>query len=610
MLSLTMGCYAPTPATGLSCTNDNECPDEQICSPSLICVSPRSLHLLDHDRAIDFEQPGSTLEGAEIDAAGGITSRAWLTHGLRFRAIAQASFDSAELGQWDELTKLTTASIGTRYSSSVTWSSTPPPGLDVEDGRDLTLLLDGEIFLDAGAWKLELVADDVAFLELAAPREARASAAPQFERVLGGTNDTLTATYQAPVSGWYEVRLASSNTRGGGELELRGDHNGSGLRRFEGAQLRFHVPPDLRGLMQDAFDSPHLLHWRSSRIVESLRSVSFDTGAPPGVGISSSGEFSLRWEGQFLVEGSLDGFTLTTEGGHRLWIDGALRADQREGSATSKLTGLALAPGWHDIVLDLEKRAPGRSSLTISDPVGDPTVFERGKLRPVLSPARRWLSTRDGTDTMIPDPGSITKTLSLPRIEGSASELHAELVLDHTAMSELSLNAQSGSVQVQLAAPGTLAGSGRTLFDYDLARVGFPLTVGGSWAFTIADTVAAAGTGQVTGVTVTSLYASKAQASEPFARDATFTSAPQELGDVVSFGRAMVELSGDGARASIALRSGATAAECEGAAWSTVDAEGVSAVPAAAFVQYQVTVHSSGLAPATLDRFLLEYWTR
>jgi hypothetical protein len=569
-------------------------------------VSPRSLHLLDHDRLTDFAQPGASLVGAVLLEDGVIESAAWLTHALRVSALPRAAFADPLQASWDALAAEATPARALAYAASLSWSvAAPPPALALPPlDANITLLLDGEVFLEAGDWKLELRGDDLAFLELAMPDGSGV-------RRLIASGGATTGGVFAPADGWYPIRAAVTNALAAGSLQLRGARDDGPFLIFQGAQLRARVAPGDRGVIQDVFDSPALLEFRSSALAPSLRKVSFGTAAPPDSGVFSPQEFSVRWSGQFLVDSGLEGFTLTTEGGHRLWIDGELRAE-RDASGVSLLRGLDLRPGWHDLVLELHKTAAGSASLSITEPLGDPTVFEADKLRPVLAPAQRWMSARNSTSELLQPLAPVTRALALPAIVGTAHEVRAEIVVDHTNFADLSFTARLGAEQATLAATGALVGSGRQRFRYDLLRAGLPAVTGGSWVITVADNVAGGGTGTLDVVSVTTQFGATSDRSEAFSRLATYTSPVLELGDVVSFGRALVHPGGAeplGAAVTVELRSGASAAECQEAAWRPAP-QGIPQAPPARFVQYRLRLSGDGAHAIAVDRFSLEYWLR
>ncbi len=608
MMLLGVACYSPSPAPGLPCAEDRQCPDGQVCSPGEVCVSSGSVRALYDDLAEHFAHPDATLSNAVITDRGTVESAPWMTYGMRVTAIESSAFSDASDASWDELIALPIAGQGYLYSTTINWLDPAfPPGLGLTKATDVTVLLEGEVFLDAGTWRLLLRADDVGFLDIAEPGTT------DFRRVLVANSEAeAPGSYKANADGWYPVRMATVNRNGSGRIFLSGANGNGALNTFNPARLRAQVPGNATGLVQDAFDSPALIHFLTTKIAEDIRDLSFGAGAPPDAGISSSGSYSMRWGGQFFLEEQLEGFTLTTEGaGHRIWIDGRLLADKlATNGASSVLVGLDFGPGWHDVVIDLEKSAPAAVALRITDVKGDQGAFAPERLRPVLGQSQRWLDGRNSTALTIPDNGSATRSLSLPSIPGTVLAATAEVTISHTALPDLSLAARWSNTTRTLAATGTLAGFGRLTRTYAIDPRDYSPNPGSSWAFTVIDGTANMSTGSIEQALVTVSYAATAAASLPLSPVATYISAPRELDDPVALGKASWKLrSAEGVTAEVSLRSCAAKEECAAAEWFPVNAEGISAAAPNRFVQYRVVLIASGLVAAALDSFTLEYYS-
>lgn len=607
-LGLGAGCYSPSPAPGLPCTADRECPDGQVCSPNEVCVASGSVHAIHDDDETDFDEPGTIFEGTYVSRHGTVESAPWMSHGMHVTSIARAAFDNAATASWDELADEDPAGEGYVYTTFAGWSDTPPPGLGLTRTTDITLLLEGEIFLDVGNWKLELRCDDLGFFDVAEPGST------EFRRLVSINNGT--ASLEVKVAGWYPVRAAAVNRTAGGSINLRGILGNGVTATFDAARLRAAVPATATGLVVDSFDSPALLHFRSAMMSGDLDNLAYGSAPPPDSGISTATAYSRRWSGQFYLEEVLNGFTLATEGGgHRLWIDGELRTDKLTASAaTTTLAGLDLQPGWHDLVLDLDKRSTGSTTLRISDLAGDQRAFDAENLRPVVAPAQRWMSVRSTTSTPIPEPpATLARTLFLPTIAGTVTSAVAELAIAHDDHSELSISARWGAVTRTLAAAGTLTGNGFTRLRYTLNPRDYNLTPGGSWVLTVADNTAMAGVGDLNEVSATMSYIDSSPSAPPFPMAATYISSPRDLDDdVVAFGKASWKLRHDrgGVTVEVSLRTGATKEECALAPWQPVNAEGLVTTTPSRFVQYRVVMRTSGLIAAALDSFTLEYYSK
>lgn len=609
-------CYSPSPAPGLPCTSDRQCPDGQVCAPNEVCVASGSVHSLSDDSQSDFDDDGATLENAVISSSGYVESAPWMNHAMRVVAIDRASFGDAATVTWDELLDEPIKGQGYLYSSSIGWDTTTIlPGLSLTKNTDVTILLEGQIFLDANTWKLELRADDIGFVDIAEPGTAT------YRRLMVAAFNTgvSAATYEAKVAGWYPVRMAMTNRNMAGNISLRGATGVGVPGNFDSSRMRAAVPEKAQGLVMDSFDSPALMHFRSSKVAGEIRTLDFGTTPPPDSGISTATAYSVRWSGQFLVEDNLDGFTITTEGGgHRVWIDGALQADRLASpSATSTLVALGLTPGWHDIVLDLDKRVSGSTSLRINALTGSQNAFDADHLRPVLGPSQRWLSARNTTtvDTAIPDPtavpATLSRTLGFPNIAGTVNAVTVEYAVEHAALAELALSARSPTINRTLAAAGTLTGMGFNRVRYSLNPRDFAVVPGSTWVLTVADTVAMAGTGDLREVAVSVAYTDTSNASLPFAPVTTYTSPPRDLREeIVAFGKVTWELrETTGVTAVISLRAGATEEECLAAEWHPVDEDGNTSALPGRFVQYRVAMTTNGRISAALDSFLLLYYS-
>jgi hypothetical protein len=610
-LAALAACYSPSPAPGLPCTSDLQCPDGQVCSPSQVCIASGSVRALDDDaKDDDFNDADATLENAMISRRGQVESAPWMNHGMRVVSIDRAAFSDLATVTWDQLVAEKITGQGYLYSSGIAWSDTgTPAGLNLTRGTQVTVLLEGQIFLDANTWKLELRADDLGFVDIAEPGSAA------YRRVLATTfSATAAGTYQAKVAGWYPVRMAMTNRTLAGNIGLRGATGNDAPSDFDASRLRTAVPPEANGLVMDAFDSPALMHFRSATVSGNVLDLAYGANPPPDSGIATATAYSVRWAGQFYVERIVDGFTLTTEGGgHRVWVDGQLLGDHLGATAaTSPLVALGLAPGWHDLVIDLDKRVTGNTAMRITGITGDQNAFSPENLRPVVAPAQRWLSARNVSTTLIPEPpATLTRTLAFPTIAGTVTAVNVEFTVDHPALAELSLVARGGDGSRTLAGAGTLTGTGYARMRFGINPGDLGVRPGSPWMLTVADNTAMMGTGELREVAVSVAYTDTSAASLPFAPVTTFISAPRDLEEgVIAFGKAMWKLrDAAGVTVVVSLRTGATEEECVAAAWQPVDAAGHTTAVPGRFVQYRVAMTTSGLIAAALDRFTLEYYS-
>ncbi len=603
-------CYSPTPAPGLPCSEDLQCPDGQVCSANDVCIVSGSVHSLHDDDENDFDDDDAVLQNAILTGRGFVEAAPWMNHGLRVTSIARATFDDAAVPTWESLTAEAVAGQAYFYNAAVGWADTgTPPGLGFAKGTDVSVLVEGELYLDVGVWKLELRADDAGFLDLAEPGTAT------YRRLLVAKFDALGAgTLEVKVAGWYPVRMAMSNKNQAGNLSLRGAIGAGVPATFDASRLRAAVPGAAVGLIADAFDSPSLMHFRTAVVTKDIRDLSFADLAPPDSGITSATSYSMRWSGQFYVASSLQGFTITTAGaGHRVWIDGTQRADKPTAAGSSVVTGLALERGWHDLVIELEKRVSGATTLSITGLEGDQDAFAPESLRPVPSPALRWLGNRTSSILEpIPEAPLVAgRTFALPSIAGTVSSANVEFTLTHTDFTEVALSVRWGAITRTIAAAGSMTGMGRQRrgFGLDPKDYGMPAP-GASLVLNVTDATPMLGTGTLEELSTVVRYADSSTFAAPFAKDATYISDPRELGDVVAFGKTSWKLRDPaGVTVEASLRTCADKDACATAEWVAVDGEGLTSAVPARYLQYRIILRTDGTVAAALDSFTLEYYS-
>lgn len=603
-------CYSASPIAGLPCSENLQCPDTQLCLPAGVCVYESGRRTLVHDSAADFT--GGELRGVEVSERGAVQTEAYFTHGLAVRAIGRAAFASPSDADFPSLA--TQAGVATSIvpGSVLSWGAgAAPPGHGLSRGDALTLLLEGEVYLEAGTWRLELRGDDAAIFDLAEPGSTT------FRRVLEhASNGSAITTENLAAAGWYPVRLAVANAAASGAVQLLGAPGLGTPAPFDPIRLRTKIPAPVRGVLQESFVLPDQLRYTSGKHVAEVSNVAFGAVIPADSGIPGAGSYSVRFSGQFLVTRQLEGFTLISEAGHRVWIDGALLAEQMvttvDGGATSEISALALGPGWHDFVFDLDKRVAGNASLKIVDLIGDSVAFSAQKLRPVVGSAVRWVGANLGGREDIPaaPPAVRTRNITLPSVEGTAHYAAIEYTIDHAALPEVSLALVRGGMQRTMAAAGSITGMGFARRRYRLDPPDFGGSPGGTWSFVVADTVNNTSNGTLEHTSVASSYRAASPLSAPFPEVATYTSAAIDLGDVLWIDSATFTLErasvGD---AEIALRTAATEAELATAPWLPHDKTAPAKLAPLRYLQYRVTLRNPQVALA-LDRVEIQYYTR
>lgn len=603
-------CYSAAPDAGLPCSENLRCPDAQVCLPAGVCVYESGRRTLVHDSAADFS--GGELRNVEISARGAVQTEAYFTHGLAVRALGRAAFVTPAGADFAALAAEAGVSTTIAPGASLSWGAgAAPPGHGLARGDALTLLLEGELYLEAGTWRLELRGDDAAFFELAAPGSTA------YRRVLEhSTGGTALTTEAIAAAGWYPVRLAVANAAAAGTVQLLATPGLGAPAALDPVRLRSKIAASVRGALQESFVLPDQLRYVSGKHIAEVENVSFGTGAPADSGITGAGSYSVRFSGQFLVTNRLDGFTVISESGHRVWIDGALHADKMVGTidsgATSELTELNLLPGWHDFVFDLDKRVTGSASLKIADPVGDSDAFSAQKLRPVVGPGVRWVGGNVGGREDIPaaPPTMLTRNVTLPAIAGTAHYTAIEYSIDHAALAEVVLALNRGTMQRTMAAAGSITGMGFARRRYRLDPVAFAGSPGGTWGFVVADAVNNTNLGTLENTSVASSYLATSPLSAPFPESATYTSAPVDLGEVLWIDGVTFALERAGVGdAELALRTAATEAELSAAPWIPHDRAAPAKLEPRRYLQYRVVLRNPQV-PLALDRVELEYYTR
>jgi hypothetical protein len=112
--------------------------------------------------------------------------------------------------------------------------------------------------------------------------------------------------------------------------------------------------------------------------------------------------FSVRWESRRQFPGGFHQFSITSDDGARVWVDGSLLIDawyDRPPSTSS--AGRSLAPGPHDVRVEYYERG-GNASVNLKimleapPPVGEVVVDDRGAGWTMGGPAAYWHTTNAG----------------------------------------------------------------------------------------------------------------------------------------------------------------------------------------------------------------------
>jgi len=600
-------CFSPSAPSGLPCGEGRTCPDGQTCDIISNECGVASVALVwRDDTAEDF---GAGSGDVTIESQGFLGPAAFFTGGVRI-----AGYDGALI------TDLATASIdtivadhtptaaGLQHSLRIDFQATNPPGLGLANPDDATIVIDGEVELEAaGNWRFQLTANDRGLFEIAEPGSAT------FTRVIEDVNTGTTGTFAVTQPGWHKFRAAFQDQTLAFDFALVYDPpniQGGAFRDIPSDRLRARVG-DLDGLLVDGFDQANLIFQNGSLLSrQPLAAVPLEENpfALP-IGLVA---FSLRWSGQFLIDDPGDfSFALDTVHGHRLWIDGVLVADKFTSTAAMSTTApLTLDAGWHDVVLDVTKEGGGPGSVSLivaSGPQFAGGALPGDHLRPVLGRGARAISDRNLAVLALPD-GTGTSasrglTIELPASRTSTLDVRAavEVAGDNLASLSLVIDPPTGA-NIPVIAAGDFTGAGSELVHVPLAIA----NAGTNWLFIGTDALADTLIDRISSVFVTIVYDG---GTPPFAPTSRYESAVRELGDVVGFERIAWTTRRDPAAITVRMRTCDTGETCTGP-FVEVANNSEPALELRPFAQYEIEITSNGDVASALDAIELRYFVR
>jgi hypothetical protein len=344
-------------------------------------AGPLTGRMMIDDTAADFGRDGPTYVETRVEAAGAVAPRAYYQGSLCAGGSNSRLFDDGTTATWAVI-PATPSKYGLSRTVDLNLPSGGfPAGVGITDGGDWTLWWFGELYLTAGAHNLDLAADDHAFLELAPP------GSDSFTTVLGTNVGTVdTATYNAPTTGWYGVRMALAQRGGGVDLYPRLD--GVTISRW---LTRCRVDA-ISGLALTGWDEARWNDVRGTTIASAdAANVDWGFNRPGDLGITANDTFAVRWAGQFFIAtGGTYRLQVESDDGYRLWIDGqAIISNLGDGIFDVTTGDLTLATGWHDVVYDTTESALGaKSRLSIASGPDGAGPFPAARLRPGRGPRR------------------------------------------------------------------------------------------------------------------------------------------------------------------------------------------------------------------------------
>jgi hypothetical protein len=599
-------CYGPNAPSGEPCGTDNDCPSSQFCQPdTLTCESSEGREVWRDDTAADFAAPGAFTDEVAIEPAGFVGPVAYFGGGVRLSAIDRNAIPD-QATPWNELAGL--ARTGTTFTRGlqIDFADAPPLGLGLGKSDDLTVVVEGEVYLDMqGMWRFELTANDIGFLELAPPGSTA------FERVVTDADSKTEGYYNVTQVGWHRLRGAFADSSGTMSYELRYDSPARGnLHPIPASALRAPAG-DVAGVIVDGFEDPYLMGPKASVVnAGTLGGLSLGTD-PFGLPIGNS-SYSLRFATQVLIDapGSY-ALRIQSDQGHRAWLDGVKVVDKFDTSPQTTVTEpTQLEAGWHDLVVDLNRSNGTTAALDVTvaeGPVWSGQAIPLDHLRPVVGRATRWAGGLTPGSVGIPDGGTVTRNVAFDvQPDLVTSQIEVEFKLNHNALSQVEVKVDPPVGLTTTVMPAnSVMGSG----SYMRHAMMPASTAGASWNFLVTDTSLDGTIGTLGDVGVVLLGAA---GPAPFAPTYRYVSAPHELGAVASFmaPRWSLRQGRPDAMVAVSLRTCDAAAACEGEAWTPIAIGAVPQVTPRRFAQYKIELAGIGDAPTALDWIEIAYHKR
>ena len=338
----------------------------------------------------------------------------------------------------------------------------------------------GEIYLQQGnGHGFQLTGGDVAFLQIAVP------GTDSYQTFPAARGNTQYLTFNAPVTGWYPIRIGWANSSTGYALHLLHASPGQlSYRHLGPTEIRGRADGP-RGLLQQVFDHQVLAATVNLDAVYPRPKLLPDDAIAPSYfvnqleGEPNSGPWSGRWAGQFYANvAGIYTLQATSSDGNALAVagqgSGSNFAVGAVGSSTSSVTA-TLVQGWNDLWVDYN-RVSSSPNLTLEVTSGpDSTLIGKAlplsQLRAVEPPADRLLVVTALPQATIPDnnPSGTSLQLSFPGLSGQTL---SSLAL-HVSVTNPELDAITITLTNPVGASYTLvtngaAGTGTRTYDFVL----------------------------------------------------------------------------------------------------------------------------------------------
>ena len=345
-----------------------------------------------------------TRSGMTVDPTrGSLTPDAYTYGGLMAHGLSGIKLWSQGSTDWGAIgTTAATAAALWRGESFATGDALDAFG--ITNPAMMTLWLEGEVRLDAGSETFGLAADDVAFIDLAAPGSS------SYTRVLENAAATPTAQVQTAVAGWYPIRIGFSN--GGGPLSFAFTHGEGSAPPVPWTRDRLRArASEVNGTLRTVFGhqllggglagQPPVMH------VESSGLLPLQTFTPLPQGAGSDTNWSARYVGQLYIDppGSYT-LQIDSDDGNRGRLD--VQQGQTSWGGNSRpgttMVQAGLGAGWTDVIVDYDQ-AGGNHTLQVRLTGPDHTQIEIPvqRLRPVEPAVDRLVSSFDDTMHTIHD---------------------------------------------------------------------------------------------------------------------------------------------------------------------------------------------------------------
>jgi hypothetical protein len=563
--------------------------------------APGSSNTWRSDSAGDFGAAGHVAVAATVDRRGAVEPIAYYTGGVVVRAGAGTIASSA--ASWDQASAFAaTPEIAIARSTDVSFGNAPPPGVGVSGG-DWTLRFEGEIWLEAGAWTFLLLADDHGFLEVAADGAT-------FARVASADEGEVQGVVQVTAADWYPIRWVISADPGAAAMRLR--------LRGPGVPDAIAIPRHRLRARVDLLDGLALTGFAGERMagapvttIDAVAPAAVDwaMGAPDDLGLGRVDNWSTRWSGQWHV-GVAGTYVLryVSDDGQRLWIDGTKVLDAWDSSSHDRVSSaLALAAGWHDVVIDHSERTGNAlARVTVdSGPALAGQPLAAAPLRPVEGRGARFESGGNGTDVALPDApsanvdGIASSTVVMSAPPGAVVDgLEIGFIYDHEYQGDLRIQLIAPGGRVALLRDQTGGASGTITEVYSRTDLdGAP--VNGTWTLRFTDIDPGAdGTLRDVRLTVRTAGAG----TPPMPQVALFESAPHGFGATATLGAVRWEtIQPAGTTVRIEVRTCADAATCADSPWVLVTQGATPAAPPGAFAQFRVLMTTDGDRAPSLE---------